>query len=293
MVASQVVDEVVEGVGVARSQPMREVYPNPPVVLVAVEVRHPAAAPLSPADRRKIKSLLGAHVPIMRSARTLLQMTASVMPTGASPPDLQFEEFPRYFSRDKTVAVSIRTEAVVIETTRYTRWENLRALADKVLEARRQVSEIDGVERIGLRYVDEVRIPVLSEEGWGEWVDPSLLGASAIGAELRLTPGPWQGVTAFSSGPETTVVLRYGPSDGYAVDPGGELKRPTPTPGPFFLIDIDSFWAPGQDTPEFDVSAISKICEELHLPVRRVFERVVTDRLREVFRSVAKIEEPV
>lgn len=80
-------------------------------------------------------------------------------------------------------------------------------------------------------------------------------------------------------------MLRYGPREGFAVEPGGDLKRSTPTPGPFFLMDIDSFWAPSEGVPEFAVTALLATCDELHAPVRTWFERLVTDRLRaEVFR---------
>ena len=97
----------------------REVYPNAPVVLVALEVRHPAAGPLSNAQRVALKTRLGNRTPIMRTGQ-FQQVTATV---GAGIPDLKVEEFPRFFSRDNTSAVSIRSEAVVVETTRYVKWE--------------------------------------------------------------------------------------------------------------------------------------------------------------------------
>ena len=76
-------------------------------------------------------------------------------------------------------------------------------------------------------------------------------------------------------------MLRYGAWEGFAVDPGGDLKRSSATPGPFFLMDIDSFWIPIGGVPEFDVKALLTICDELHTPVGRLFERLITDRLRE------------
>lgn len=266
----------------------REVYPNAPVVLVALEVRHPTADAISPAQRLKIKRRLSAHVPIMRSGQ-LTQITAAMQTAGVpgSAPDLRIEEFPRYFSRDNTVAVSMRAEAVVIEATRYGRWEHLRELVAEVLDARQEVGGIDGVERVGLRYVDEIRVPGEPVHDWAPWVDPTLLGPAPIGEELGLPVAQWQGIAVFTPGRDRTVVLRYGPRDGYAVDPGGELKRSIPTPGPFFLVDIDSFWTPGEGVPEFDIKTLLTTCDELHAPVRRIFERLVTDRLREeVFRHV-------
>jgi len=212
----------------------------------------------------------------------LTQITAvQTAGTPAGPPDVRVEEFPRYFSRDNTVAVSVRAEAVVVETTRYVGWERLRAVAVEVLEARQDAGGVDGVERVGLRYIDEIRLPGEPVHDWASWVDPTLLGPASIGEQLGFTAAHWQGTTAFTSGPERTVVLRYGPRDGFAVDPAGDLKRSTPTPGPFFLLDIDSFWTPSDGVPEFDVKALLNTCDELHTPVGRLFERLITDRLRE------------
>jgi len=259
----------------------REVYPNAPVVLVALEVRHSTADPLTPAQRNTIKRRLSDHVPIMRTGQ--LQQLTDVQAVGglSAAPELRAEEFPRYFSRDNTVSVSVRAEAVVVETTRYVRWEQLRILVADMLEMRQEIGGVDGVERVGLRYVDEIRIPGGPERNWASWVDPTLLGPAQVGEELDLAATQWQGVSAFTPGPERTVVLRYGPREGFAVDPGGDLKRSTPIPGPFFLMDIDSFWIPSEEIPKFDVKALLTTCDELHVPVRTLFERLITDRLRE------------
>lgn len=264
----------------------REFYPNAPVVLVAMEVRHPSADPLTPAQRNTIKKRLGNHVPIMRMGQ--LQQLTVMQPGGGPPaaPELRIEEFPRYVSRDSATAVSFRGEAVVVETTRYATWEQLRALVVDAIEARQDVGAVDGVERVGLRYVNEIRIPGGLEQGWAPWLDHTLLGPAPVGDDLGMTAAQWQGLSVFTPGPERSVVLRYGPREGFAVDPSGDLKRSTVVPGPFFLIDIDSFWVPGEGVPEFDVKALMGICDELHAPVGRLFERIVSNRAREeVFRS--------
>lgn len=268
--------------------PEGEVYPNAPVVLVALEVRHPTADPLTRAQQLKIKRKLADHIPIMRISE-FTQITAVQAAGGpTAQPEVRVEEFPRYFSRDKTVAMSVRSEALVVETTRYAGWEQLRALVAKVVEVRQEIGGVDGIERVGLRYVNEIRVPGTPVHDWSPWVDPTLLGAAPVGEELGLPALQWQGVTALTTGPDRIVVLRHGPRDGFAVDPAGELKRSTPTPGPFFLIDIDSFWTPSDRIPEFEQKPLLATCDELHAPVRKIFERLITDRLRkEVFCHVS------
>lgn len=261
--------------------PEGEVYPNAPVVLVALEVRHPPADPLTRAQRLTIKRQLTSHVPIMRTGELTRITAVQAAGAPAASAEVRVEEFPRYFSRDNTMAVAVRAGSLVVETTRYVGWEQLRALVAEVLEARQEVGGVDGAERVGLRYVNEIRVPGEPVHDWAPWIDPTLLGAAPIGEELGLPARQWQGTTVLATGPDRTVVLRYGPREGFAVDPAGELKRSTPTPGSFFLMDIDSFWTPSDGVPEFDVKKLLTTCDELHAPVRKLFERLVTDRLRE------------
>ncbi|MEU0793835.1 TIGR04255 family protein [Amycolatopsis sp. NPDC005961] len=262
--------------------PAREVYPNASVALAALEVRHPSARALSQAALAKLKRRLSEHFPVFRSVQ-VTQITASPQ----SSPDVRNLIIPKYFSRDSTMSVSIFEERFVIETTRYVRWESFRELARLAFSARQDVGEIDGIERIGLRYVDEIRVPeaIDSMTEWSEWVDSSLLGPSSISSDLKLKPVEWQGVSVFEQFPGNNIVVRYGPRTGYAVDVTGDLKRPIPPPGPYFLIDIDSFWAPDV-IPEFNTDQMISICDEIHEPVNQIFESLITEKLRkEVLRN--------
>jgi hypothetical protein len=51
----------------------REVYPNAPVVLVALELRHPIADALSRAAQTKAKRLLARELPLLR-ASTMIKL---------------------------------------------------------------------------------------------------------------------------------------------------------------------------------------------------------------------------
>lgn len=253
-------------------------YPHAPLVLVVVEVRHPAAEPLTSAQRLTIKQDLGGQLPILKSGQ-LTTVQATLGATAGS--EVRTEEFPRYVSRDNTTVASVRSESLVVETTRYNGWEDLRELVTCALRARQEVNGVDGVERIGLRYINEIRVPGDTEENWSPWLDAALVGSVLSGEQIGLRAVQWQGITVYASAPDQTVTLRHGARDGYAVEPGGVLKRPIPAPGPFFLIDIDSYWTPSEGTPEFDVDRILASCDELHGPVRSLFEGLITDRLRQ------------
>jgi uncharacterized protein (TIGR04255 family) len=195
---------------------------------------------------------------------------------------------------------------LVVETTRYGQFERLRDLLVWALDARLSVGPLDGLERVGLRYIDEIRVPdsngaatragdtAEADTGpaWEQWIAVSLLGPAPLGADMGLRAVQWQGLTVFgpaesglAAGPAATsgggvgtqggtdsLVLRYGPAEGYALDPGGDLKRAVPPPGPFFLLDVDSFWTSGSEVPSMDRDELVRIASRLHAPVRTLFE---------------------
>ena len=265
----------------------REVYPHAPVVLVALEVRHPSTGSLSQDQQRSIKKALANDLPIQGTGQ-LTKFEGVFSET--STPSLSVESFPKYFSRDKTVSASFRETAIVLETTRYLGWDRLSALATRTLEARIAAGGVDGVERLGLRFVNEIRVPSNADTDWADWLDVGLLGPAGPAAKLNLPIAKSEGLMLFSPKPEFNVVLRYGLAEGYAVDPGGDLKRPTShTPGPFFLLDIDSFWTPSEEIPEFNIDQLMDTAEALHTPIDELFEGLITHRLREgVFRDARR-----
>lgn len=72
------------------------------------------------------------------------------------------DRFVRFSNRDNTTAASLKNQAIVVETSAYTNFDSFLDIAMRVVDARAAVSSIVGVERIGLRYVLEVRVPPAS-----------------------------------------------------------------------------------------------------------------------------------
>jgi uncharacterized protein (TIGR04255 family) len=253
------------------------VYPGAPVVLVALEIRHPTADPLTPTESRAIKKLIGDDLPIERGGQ--ISTVESVLGGPTSAPTV--EHFPRYFNRESTVAVSLKREALVVEVSNYPGWQKFHSLVMKAVHARMQIAPVVGIERVGLRYIDELRIPGQDPPDWAQWVHPTLLAPSAAGA-TDLPLQQWQSVAVYGgSQPGRTIVFRYGPKDGFAVDPSSDLVRAKPANGgPYFLMDIDSFWARGGTVPEFDTAFMKAVLDELHRPVRLLFDQMVTTNYR-------------
>ena len=144
-------------------------------------------------------------------------------------PDANSGPFVRFVNRDNTLAASMKSQAIVIETTNYTTFEALRDIAMRVVDARAQVSSLVGVERIGLRYVLEIRVPI-GVDGrveWGNWIAEPLLGPQLLApAGLFLTE--WQGAAVYREPqPGKSLVIRYGPGFGQALDANYHLRRVT------------------------------------------------------------------
>jgi uncharacterized protein (TIGR04255 family) len=256
----------------------REIYSNASVVLVALEVRHPSSEP-SPDTLNALKAAVAPSFPLYRPAK-LVSLT----------PAFEVEESTiahRYFARDLTAAVTFRPGSIVVETTNYDRYESFRMWISLALRACADCSLIDGVERVGLRYIDEIRVPQLEAvDDWAEWLDPSLLCPLEVAKAAGLGVEGWQGTAAFFDGASTHLVLRHGPRHGHALDPTGDLRRSNVEPGPFYLLDIDSYWEAEGPIPELNPETVLATCDQIHAPVGGVFEGLITERLRqEVLRN--------
>lgn len=258
-----------------------EVYPNAPVVVATVEVRHTETPSLTQPERKKVKQALSQWAPIQRSSRQLI-VTGIV--GAAGPGDQSFEEFPKYFSRDSMLAISFRKEAVVVEATRYDGWLKFKDIIGAAVRARADIGVPDAVERVGIRYLNEIRPADGDLVEWSDWLDPAVLGPIALGESVGLPAKQWQGQAIYGPEDGRSLVLRYAPGEGRAVETGQELVRSKVTPGPFMWIDIDSFWLHEAELPEFDTDVITGKCDDLHTPLRTLFERLITPSLRDVLR---------
>lgn len=255
-----------------------EVYPNAPVVVATVEIRHTETSTLTQPERKLIKKAVARWAPIQRSSK---QMTIAMLPGSHAAPDQALEEFPKYFSRDSMLAISFRKEAVVIEATHYDGWLAFHEVIAAAIAARAEIGVPDAAERIGVRYLNEIRPGRPGAVAWDEWLDGSVLGPMSLAETIGLEAKQWQGLAVYGPTDGRSLVLRYAPGEGQAVETGQELVRPSFTPGPFMWIDIDSFWQHQGTLPEFDTETLIVKCDELHGPLRTLFEKLITPKLRD------------
>lgn len=261
-----------------------EIYPNAPIEFVACEVQFPVSPELSTDDAlRVLHAALFDWLPVAQP-----EVETTVMfGAGAPQPPLTTNRILRFTSRNRRLCVVVSPSRVSVETTLYPGWDDFRVSVERALSAVASAdARISGLTRVGLRYIDEIRVPD-PEPGDGRWsryIDVRLSGAADITLGGR-PAADMQAALQFDLGEGQAAVVRYGARRGQAVGNAPLLRGGSHGPDdPYFLFDIDSFWQPPSDLPEFSVETALAIADRLHEPVRTLFEASITDDLREIMR---------
>lgn len=187
----------------------------------------------------------------------------------------------KMMNRGRTVSVTVAPTALIVETTAYSHVEEFLEVVRRALEATDSAVSLAGIQRVGLRYIDEIRVKgVQAPVDWEGYINPGLLWTIRLDPNLRLQRT--ESLAEFEMDGGYKTVMRFGAMSGRVVDPGGPLRVRRTGDGPFFLIDLDSFWLPAdEDIPEFSVQRVLDTCIELRKPIRGLFEASITDRLRD------------
>lgn len=268
----------------------KTVYRNAPLALVAMEMRFPSESStidFEPAKQKSFRDHMRAVGDWVIESSSVQQLEVSFGPSPGQ--TVRTVTVPRLLTRDRAIAVSFPPGIVSVETTKYDGYEKFRPLVQAVFEGVEEVLQPDGIIRLGLRYIDEIRVPApigTDLAGWGDWIDSALLSPRLphdVGSEVEV--GAWTAAAQYRFGPNRSLVIRYGPQLGPVVNPTMPLRRPVnPPPGPVFVMDFDSSWQP-DDLPAFGTPKLLEICDLLHGPASSSFESFITDRLRDVFRG--------
>lgn len=260
-----------------------EIYPNAPIVDMVAEIRFSQCEPLDKIKLRGFTAAFGERLPLLAEESGMSVQLPS--PDGqVEVPVTNGETFPRWSSRDKRTVLTLRQNSLSLETTNYPGYRSVRELLGKAVDALERLMAPKGVTRIGLRYIDEIRVPSDGEDPqprWKEWVDSSLLGPKTVSGHHGLTLLGNQGTAVFGGEKGTMLVLRYGAQDEYVIPSTPQLRRPMPSPGPLFKLDMDSFRTYDDYIPPFKADEILETADLLHKPVKNVFEDLITERLRE------------
>jgi uncharacterized protein (TIGR04255 family) len=262
--------------------PRREIFPSAPLEFVACEIRVPTAPRLVRNDTfEALTDALRDDFPIPEEEQI---QTFPVI--GGKDSGVETERRFRFLSRKRTASAVVARNAITVETTDYQEFGDFRTLVLTVADAVVATTDIVGIERIGLRYIDEIRVPdeIGDASDWRGWISADVVGV--LGVADGYTADALQTVVRIAGEDSTGVVLRYAAMVGEGVVGDGPLRRRTPAvSGPFFVIDTDSYrTSTGPEMEDFAHDRIAAILDVIHEPVGTLFHRAITDRLREEFR---------
>jgi uncharacterized protein (TIGR04255 family) len=193
----------------------------------------------------------------------------------------------RFVDADQQRAVFVGPLRVAVDTTRYSTFREFSGFVARVLEVVASVAPGRACRRLGVRYVDEIRIPGAvpgNVEQWRGWIDDSLFPGVAFRPAAQQGQREIAGVVDDTGDDGFGVRFSWHTGTGHAVQPVGPLIVPNASdPGPYFALDTDSYWTtkPGTGVLGLGDPAMLDRIDRLHEPVQAYFEMTLTDRLRE------------
>lgn len=261
--------------------PDRPIYPNAPLKLVTFQIRFPPVPELDELTPPKaLSQALRERYPILGGPPPVMQLDlgpgqAQQRPRGS-----------RLMDRERTNNVTLTSDSVALETSRYKRYEQFAEEIDWVLERVHTAAPLPAITRLGLRYIDEIQIEgVDSLSDWKTWMNPDLIVGGVLDGYETLD---YLAQMVLAVDELHRMTIRYGRISQPVVDPHGVLRIADSPTAPYFLLDIDSFWEPSRDGfKEFDADEVAAVCLRLHAPIRDIFERSITSDLRSRFAEEA------
>lgn len=253
-------------------------YSNDPLRWAAAEVRFPLLEELSsPGPSSVFREAIAARFPVHEQA------TEVSLSIGVAGQNAQQIVKHRFVARDRLMLATVARDSMVLETSDYQGWDAFKEVFGELLQALFTTHPPAGVLRVGLRYIDEIRVPdeIRDLGDWTPWLQPWLTTPLTVRDEVASALNL---ALQYGEPPGFSTVFRAIPfSEGRTVQEEGPLRMPRATPaGPYFLFDSDSSWSdPDRTVPEFDVGRVIEIADELHRPCVELFEGAISDRLRD------------
>jgi uncharacterized protein (TIGR04255 family) len=170
-----------------------------------------------------------------------------------------------YFSKDRGQQLTLAAQSVFVQYKCYNNFEETKEQFSAVIDALNTAFPGTMASRFGLRYINQVDLPLDDPTGWGAYIDPMLLCS-------RDFFGNDEAITRLI----TIAELKYG-------DMGVRFQfgmpnpdYPAPVKRPLFVLDLDASIAQAHGLPE-----AMDYMDEAHVRIQAIFERSITQGLRE------------
>lgn len=174
--------------------------------------------------------------------------------------------------------ITVTANSISLETRNYTSISEFANRMEEVVLAAKESFEIMVQERVGLRYVNEIRHPeVKKPSDWRQFMNPSLLGPLSDDAVSSNVESTIQELRLSISG--GSLVVRHGAAQGTTVAPEPGTSAPS---GEFYLLDLDAYDEKGR---ELDVDALIGLVKGYNRTIYSLFRWGMNDQLFEYLRG--------
>lgn len=263
--------------------PHREVFAASPLALVAAEIRFSDSARLrQQATLDEVTLAMEDRFPF---AQPIAQADFDLTPP--APPQIQQRLKVVLTSATRTETLTVMSDSLTYETTAYADFDDLLAAVTTACDALVAAKVRPALLRIGLRYIDEVRVPdpINNVRQWQTWIDHRLIAHLGVGPD-GVVPTMTHGITTYDLGDGNGLNFRYAALNQGPIVTPEHLRRPVFEPGPFFVLDFDGYhvFAGAEATP-LDSEVVSKSLTNVHAPCGTTFQRSITDDARALFRG--------
>jgi uncharacterized protein (TIGR04255 family) len=239
----------------------RRFYEQNSLKLVVCQLRFPVIHRFDePGALARFQEVLSERYP--RSAPEQ-QVTVAGGPAIQSPAAAAVQYW-RFQGVDDGWSVAIARDFVSLETTDYQRFEDFRERIAEVLDAASALG-VTLRERLGFRYVDEIRHPEANKPGdWRRFLNQELLGMVG-GDELG------------NDVVQALQEIRLREADGTLAIRHGFLSAEVTGGEPFYLLDLDYF---DERPVRLDRGQVLAQLDDYHHVMHNVWETAITDDLR-------------
>jgi uncharacterized protein (TIGR04255 family) len=266
--------------------PNREIFPDAPLALVAAEIRFTDAARLRQQQTKdEVTIALEERFPFAEPLQRA-EVNLNLVPSGGQP-QIQERLGVVLKNTSSTETLTIMSESLTYETTAYTSFERLLEAVTDACNALDAAKVRPALQRVGLRYIDEVRVPeqVTDVRQWSKWINDRLIGHLEVGPQDVAATGT-QGVSTYDLGEGRGLNFRFAALNQGPIVVPQFLKRPAIPSGHFFVLDFDGFQDfGGQDAVPLSAEVVRASLSSVHVPCGAAFQRSITDEARKLFRG--------
>jgi len=265
--------------------PKARSLPQPPLALVAAEIR------FTDAPRLRQQSTLDAIAVALEDilpVQAQHEQAINVQMVAGQPPQVQVAAGRLMKDVASTAAMTLFPDRLTFETTAYAEFEAFRSAVLACTTALVEAHVTPAIQRVGLRYLDEIRVPsatVADARDWREWIDTRLVDHLLIGpTDAPITRA--EGLISYDLSERQGLNFRFAAlPNGAVVLSANLVRQPFEQDLPLFVLDFDGyeeFTAPTATL--LDAGVVARTLDAVHGPSGATFQNAITDAAREIFR---------